>query len=561
MDTTKDIVDANSESEEENNVDVAIIEQPNTNNNNTNTSSGLQQIEDNDSDGLPLPMGMAEVISNRAEPPKKIGKVEQLDDDDLGPEPPATMLEESFNAADIITNKITASSKTPINKLNSPLAATFKGRASDMNSSSEFTVDLTEALQSGRINLKEVEDIINSFKDTSTNAMEHTEHINELNPPVPFNSANFEDDADAKKKAKDDMMNQKPAAVSVLPPSDRDSIYEPPREIIEGSEGSDNTNTGRRGTNRRGWDDIGSGSGGSGSNNNANNNQVTEPNNDEENNDTEMNDGGYITAHHNNDTALQPIGDNSLERESTVHVPEAWAVDDYDNSDEVEVFLAKPLQPWWEQQQTRLNSWALLCLFSILSLVAHETDDQNIKSTGNILATSGIAISIFVSALASLAYVMSNTSFSRRFVGTKIEGLASLVIMAMWTLTFWAIMDPSNGIAQMYVGQSGGDVSDYQQIVANANLFVFGWLSLLCALRVFGMFVWDLWGKSGGMGFSYTSKWLLLVIANIIIIVETERFKNQVCSIDYGTDEANCLMNTIGLVAGKWPSCFHSSYL
>jgi len=556
---TKDIVD----DEMNNNVDVTTSsdDQPDSNTTNTNTSSGLEQIEDNDSE-LPLPMGMAEVISNRAEPPKqKIGKVEQIDDDDLGPKPPTAMLEASFNAADI-ANKITASSKRTVNKLGSSLSAALPVGASDMNmnSSSEFTVDLTEALQSGRINLKEVEDIINSFKDTPTNAMEHIEHINELNPPVPY-SANYEEDAIAKKKAKDEMMNQKPAAVAVLPPSDRDSIYEPPREIIEGSEGSDNTNTGRRGTNRRGWDDIGSGSGGSGSNNNANNNQVTEPNNDEENNDTEMNDGGYITAHHNNDTALQPIGDNSLERESTVHVPEAWAVDDYDNSDEVEVFLAKPLQPWWEQQQTRLNSWALLCLFSILSLVAHETDDQNIKSTGNILATSGIAISIFVSALASLAYVMSNTSFSRRFVGTKIEGLASLVIMAMWTLTFWAIMDPSNGIAQMYVGQSGGDVSDYQQIVANANLFVFGWLSLLCALRVFGMFVWDLWGKSGGMGFSYTSKWLLLVIANIIIIVETERFKNQVCSIDYGTDEANCLMNTIGLVAGKWPSCFHSSYL
>ena len=67
MDTTKDIVDANSESEEENNVDVAIIEQPNTNNNNTpTTSSGLQlqQIEDN-GDGLPHKLSNCRHLNSR----------------------------------------------------------------------------------------------------------------------------------------------------------------------------------------------------------------------------------------------------------------------------------------------------------------------------------------------------------------------------------------------------------------------------------------------------------------------------------------------------------------
>jgi len=43
-------------------------------------------------------------------------------------------------------------------------------------------------------------------------------------------------------------------------PSDRYSIYEPSREIVEGDEGMiDNTNTGRGDTNRSGWEDIGSG--------------------------------------------------------------------------------------------------------------------------------------------------------------------------------------------------------------------------------------------------------------------------------------------------------------
>ena len=99
------IMDTKENQNEENNVDVAtssVIDQPNantdTNTVNSNISSGLQQIED-DND-MPLPMGMAEVISNRAEPPKQIGKVEQLDDDDDGPAPPVATLEASLNLSE-----------------------------------------------------------------------------------------------------------------------------------------------------------------------------------------------------------------------------------------------------------------------------------------------------------------------------------------------------------------------------------------------------------------------------------------------------------------------------
>ena len=148
MDTTKDIVDAHQNEEENNNVDVATNDEPDVVNTTKNTnipsntsSAGLQQTEDDNYD-LPLPMGMAEVISNRAEPPKQIGKVEQIDDDDDCPTPPVAMLEASLNAADPeINNKI---SETISNNLSS---------------------------------------------------------INELNPPVPFGSTEFEDTI-AKKKPK-----------------------------------------------------------------------------------------------------------------------------------------------------------------------------------------------------------------------------------------------------------------------------------------------------------------------------------------------------------------------
>jgi len=255
------------------------------NNNTSHISSGLQQIED-DTNGLPLPMGMAEEISNRVEPPKQVGKVEQLDDeDDLGPEPPASLLEASLNAAD--------------------------------------------------------PDINNKISETISN---NISSVNELNPPMPFDSATFEThDAIAKKKAKDEM-NQKLPAVSSAPPSNRDSIYEPSREIIEGSEGiSDNTNTGRGDTNRRGWEDIGS-------NDNARDieSQTRADNNDSadsvNNNsiDTEANVEVVPTS------ANQEAGGDA-----EIHIPEAFLVEDI----EEEVYDATPVEPiipWWKQRRAKI---------------------------------------------------------------------------------------------------------------------------------------------------------------------------------------------------------------
>ena len=290
-------MDTKENQNEENNDNGATVDQPegtNVNNNNTsNISPGLQQIED-DNSGMPLPMGMAEVISNRAEPPKeKIGKVEQLDDDD-GPEPPVAMLEASLNADDpeII-------SKTISNNLSS---------------------------------------------------------INELSPPVPFDSANYEDTI-AKKIANDEM-NQKPAAVSnddeavVLSPPDRDSIYEPSREIIEeGEDISDNTNTGRGGTNRRGWDDFGSGS-----NNDRDIESQTRPSNNHEDTGSSINDAD----------AQADAEPTSINQEGLPEV-EAYLVEDLEE-EEVEVYMATPTLPWWKQRRTKIFFGVVIVLIGALAV-------------------------------------------------------------------------------------------------------------------------------------------------------------------------------------------------
>ncbi|KAL9180323.1 hypothetical protein ACHAXT_008293 [Thalassiosira profunda] len=197
----------------------------------------------------------------------------------------------------------------------------------------------------------------------------------------------------------------------------------------------------------------------------------------------------------------------------------------------------------------RLNTWAMLCLFSTLALTAHETDDQNMKRSENLWITSVTAITIGFSALAVLAHVAS-TSVSALFVGTIIEGVVSLILVGLWAGALPVIMDPSNGLAQMYVGKSGSNVADYQATISNANLYFTSWGAGVCALMILAMYIRERLGGSGGMGMGYTSKWYLLMLSSVIVVIESMRFKNQVCSIEGGTDSVTCGRNTYGLVTG-----------
>lgn len=197
----------------------------------------------------------------------------------------------------------------------------------------------------------------------------------------------------------------------------------------------------------------------------------------------------------------------------------------------------------------RLNTWAFLCLFSTLALTAHETDDQNMKRSENIYITTCTAISLSFSFLASVAH-MGNLSISALFVGTIIEGCISLILVGLWAGALPIIMDPSNGLAQMYVGKSGSAVADYQATISNANLYFTSWGAGVCALTTLAMYIRERLGGSGGMGMGYTSKWYLLMLASVIVVIESMRFKTQVCGIEAGTEDVTCGRNTYGLATG-----------
>jgi F0F1-type ATP synthase assembly protein I len=196
----------------------------------------------------------------------------------------------------------------------------------------------------------------------------------------------------------------------------------------------------------------------------------------------------------------------------------------------------------------RLNSWALFALFSALALTAHETDDNDTNAKNNVLVTTCTSMSIAFSIIAVVANI-GVSSLGGLFVGTIVEGLVSLLLVGMWAGTLPVVMDPSNGLGQMYVGKSGSTVADYQSTISNANLYFTSWGCAVCALSVLAQYVRERLG-GGGTGMGYTAKWYFLMLASVIVIIESMRFKNQVCSIEGGTSETTCARNTYGLITG-----------
>ena len=185
-----------------------------------------------------------------------------------------------------------------------------------------------------------------------------------------------------------------------------------------------------------------------------------------------------------------------------------------------------------------------MCLFSILCLTAHETDDENKNTYVTVCTSVSVAFSFFASVLH-----LGTTGLSAFFVGTVIEGLSSLILVALWGAALPIIMNPANGLAQMYVGKNQ-DVADFQSTISNANLYFTSWGAGVCAVMILASYIRDRLGGAGA-GMGYTSNWYLLMLASVIVIIESMRFKNQVCSLEGGTEAVTCGRNTYGLVTGE----------
>ena len=152
-----------------------------------------------------------------------------------------------------------------------------------------------------------------------------------------------------------------------------------------------------------------------------------------------------------------------------------------------------------------------------------------------------------------------------------IEGIVSLILTVLWSVSLYFIFNPSDGMGQMYVGKSGTNVAQYQATISNTNLYLASLGAIVCALFVLidiCIYVgekikchWSDDSNSSNTPLVTTSskhqvhgaikKLCLIILASGVAIVESMRYEDQVCTIEGGAEDATCKKNQWGFYIGR----------
>ena len=228
------------------------------------------------------------------------------------------------------------------------------------------------------------------------------------------------------------------------------------------------------------------------------------------------------------------------------------------------------------ENNERFEPWGLLCLFSVISLAAYETDHQvATKETGweHFVYMTCTCLSLAFGFIGALTHVGIHIKHVRghQLMIMIIEGIVSLMLTVLWSVSLYFIFNPSDGMGQMYVGKSGTNVAQYQATISNANLYLASLGAIICALFVLidiCIYVgekikchWSDDSNSSNTPLVTTSskhqvhgaikKLCLIILASGVAIVESLRYEDQVCTIEGGAEDATCKKNQWGFYIGR----------
>ena len=227
------------------------------------------------------------------------------------------------------------------------------------------------------------------------------------------------------------------------------------------------------------------------------------------------------------------------------------------------------------ENNERFEPWGLLCLFSVISLAAYETDHQvATKETGweHFVYMTCTCLSLAFGFIGALTHVGIHIKHVRghQLMIMIIEGIVSLILTVLWSVSLYFIFNPSDGMGQMYVGKSGS-IAQYQATISNANLYLASLGAIVCALFVLidiCIYVgekikchWSDDSNSSNTPLVTTSskhqvhgaikKLCLIILASGVAIVESMRYEDQVCTIEGGAEDATCKKNQWGFYIGR----------
>jgi len=193
----------------------------------------------------------------------------------------------------------------------------------------------------------------------------------------------------------------------------------------------------------------------------------------------------------------------------------------------------------------RFLSWMAFLVFSCIVLgsviqAAEQNQQRNSSVSETKWAVACAALTFIFTFVAVVAHFV--IIFSICFVGTKVEGLMIILLIAFWASGVKVITDPQNGLA---VTNDGA--------IENGNLYYFSWAGLVCSIMLLTSFLksvysLDLAGeintRSARLNF-----WSGFMICSLIVMGASANVWDLNCSAGYeGT--SYCRRTVLGIVLG-----------
>lgn len=159
----------------------------------------------------------------------------------------------------------------------------------------------------------------------------------------------------------------------------------------------------------------------------------------------------------------------------------------------------------------RLGSWIVYFAASVIVALTLVDDYELGKDSATVDYVFGTACATLTVSLIFIAGSF-NANFATKFIGTFVELGFAFVSSAIWVLAIMYIVDPMNSLAMGVLSESGKDFKEGQEIILNANLFFFSWLSFLVGVYI----VVSIIREKAEIGGSVTQWYFILISACIL---------------------------------------------
>lgn len=187
----------------------------------------------------------------------------------------------------------------------------------------------------------------------------------------------------------------------------------------------------------------------------------------------------------------------------------------------------------------RLGGW-ISYFISSLVVLGSIIDDFTIGQDKDIDFIFSTAL---LSTIICVLYILGhfNATCVQKCIGTLFELAITITTAILWIISIAYIQNPNNAIATQVLNIKNNDAfKDGQELILNANLYFFSWLSLACAINQVSSIFKDR-NSVSDQRFTY---WFILVFFSLVLIVNNTNGLSTACGNEDNPDQDDGSGNT-----------------